>query len=125
MLSRLDNAFSNPGIKGWVPADKSALISKGSHHLLIKRYVGVVLASFGLRTFAWKVACMFVVVAANTRSNPLPGVGSSSDSIRALRAGDLRFAVFWQARSKAWPATRAREGIGGRSVHRVLCLTGC
>lgn len=30
----------NPGIKGWVPADKSALISKGSQHLLFKRCVG-------------------------------------------------------------------------------------
>lgn len=40
MLLRLDNLFFNPGIKGWVPADKSALISKGSQHLLIKRCVG-------------------------------------------------------------------------------------
>lgn len=39
MLLRLDNAFFNPGIKGWVPADKSALISKGSQHLLFKRCV--------------------------------------------------------------------------------------
>lgn len=39
MLLRLDNASLNPGIKGWVPADKSALISKGSQHLLIKRCV--------------------------------------------------------------------------------------
>lgn len=41
MLLRLDNAFSNPGIKGWVPADKPALISKGSSHLLIKRCVAI------------------------------------------------------------------------------------
>lgn len=39
MRLRLDNAFFNPGIKGWVPADKSALISKGAQHLLFKRCV--------------------------------------------------------------------------------------
>jgi len=38
-LLRLYKTFSNPGIKGWVPADKWAVISKGSQHLLIKRCV--------------------------------------------------------------------------------------